>query len=190
MTAAGRVWKLWAHRYEDGKLWHVGARRWVQLHDLDRPLVPVVVEEILGDRYAAEITHYGWDDKRTGHSVPSMIQIRAGLDPKRAMMMLAMCVGIDASNIGNVVPLCITETQEKATACRVVVVRTPGVDSAEQRESCDRLTRDNLRLTEEVNRLRAEIARLGTTPPTPIAPTPPPPGGDDAATRFSLLELD
>lgn len=190
MIAVGRTWKLWAHRYEDGKLWHVGARRWVQLHDLDQPLVPVVVEEILGDSYAAEVTHYGWDDARTDHSVPSMIQIRAGRDPKRAMMMLAMCVGIDASNIGNVVPLRIAETQERVTApaCRVVVVRTS--DAAEQRERCDRLTRDNQRLAEEVAQLRAEISRL-TTQPAP-APTPPapPPDRDDAATRFALLELD
>ena len=188
MIAVGRTWKLWAHRYEDGKLWHVGARRWVQLHDLDQALVPVVVEEILGDRYAAEVTHYGWDDKRADHSAPSMIQIRAGRDPNRALMMLAMCVGIDASNIGNVVPLRITEAQEKATApaCRVVVVRTS--DSAEQRERCDRLTRDNQRLKEEVDQLRAELSRLAAQQaPTPASA---PPHRDDAATRFSLLELD
>ena len=56
----GRTWKLWAHRYESGKLWNIGARRWVEIHQLTHPIVAVLVEEILGDPYAAEVTHYGW----------------------------------------------------------------------------------------------------------------------------------
>lgn len=26
MSEVGRTWKLWAHRYESGKLWNVGAQ--------------------------------------------------------------------------------------------------------------------------------------------------------------------
>ena len=52
----------------------------------------------------------------------------------------------------------------------------------------DRLRRDNQRLSGEVTRLRAEIARLPTRPDEPYVREPV--DLDDAATRFSLLELD
>ena len=52
----------------------------------------------------------------------------------------------------------------------------------------DRLRRDNQRLSAEVTRLRAEIARLPARPDEPRARDPV--DLDDAATRFSLLELD
>ena len=52
----------------------------------------------------------------------------------------------------------------------------------------DRLRRDNQRLSGEVTRLRAEIARLPARPDEPYAREPV--NLDDAATRFSLLELD
>ena len=54
-----RTWRLWAHRYESGELWHVGDRGWVELHQLQDPIVPILVEEVLGDPYAPEVTHYG-----------------------------------------------------------------------------------------------------------------------------------
>lgn len=127
MSAIGRTWKLWAYRYESGKLWHIGERRWVALHQLDHPLVPVLVEEIVGDDlYAPEVTHYGWqyvEGSRYRHGdAPTMIQIRTGndpKDPKRGLMFLNMCFpyGIQASidsGEGNVVALRITERPEEA----------------------------------------------------------------------------
>ena len=123
-TSVGRTWKLWAHRQESGKLWNIGSRRWVEIHQLSHPIVAVLVEEILGDPYAAEITHYGWqyvEGSRYRHGdAPTMIHIRTGndpKDPKRALMFLNMCFtyGLDAaikSGDGNVVALRITERQE------------------------------------------------------------------------------
>jgi hypothetical protein len=126
VTAVGRTWKLWAHRHENEKLWHVGEKRWVALHQLTHPLVPVLVEEILGDPYAPEVTHYGWqyiEGSRYRHGdTPTMIQIRTGddpKDPKRALMFLNMrfpyglAAAIEKGD-GNVVPLRITERQEDA----------------------------------------------------------------------------
>jgi hypothetical protein len=52
----------------------------------------------------------------------------------------------------------------------------------------DRLRRDNQRLSGEVTRLRAEIARMPARPDEPR--TRESTDLDDAATRFSLLELD
>lgn len=126
MSSIGRTWKLWAYRYESGTLWHVGARRWVELHQLSRPLVPVLVEEILDDPYAPEVTHYSWqyaEGSQYRHGdVPTMIQIRTGSDPanpKRSMMFLDMCFpyGLAAAiekGDGNVVALRITERQDDA----------------------------------------------------------------------------
>jgi len=125
-AVVGRTWKLWAYRYENGKLWHIGDRGWVALHQLSNPLVPVLVEEILGDLYAPEITHYGWqyaEGSRYRHGdTPTMIQIRTGndpKDPKRGLMFLDMCFpyGLEAmikNGDGNVIALRITERQEGA----------------------------------------------------------------------------
>jgi hypothetical protein len=124
MTTVGRTWQLYAYRYESGTFHHVGAKGWVRLHQLPHPLVPVLVEEILGDPYVPEVTHYGWqyvEGSQYRHGdAPTMIQIRAGMDPKdpkRSMMLLAMCFayGLDAElerGEGNVVALRITERKE------------------------------------------------------------------------------
>lgn len=115
----GRTWKLWAYRYEDGKLWHIGKRSWVELHQLSRPLVPVLVEEILDDLYAPEVTHYGWQENEGKREVPSMIQVRTGTTVTRSMTFLDMCfpyglkVAIDRGD-GAVVALRITERKEEA----------------------------------------------------------------------------
>jgi len=55
-------------------------------------------------------------------------------------------------------------------------------------EECARLRRDNQRLSSEIGRLRAEVDRLTSGPSAsrPHETT----SADDAAHRFSLLELD
>ena len=119
--SVGATWKLWTHRYESGKLWNVGKREWVKIHGLDHPIIAVLVEEILGDPYADEVTHYGWQNAVGSiyrHSdVPTMIQVRTGSEPARARMFLDMCFpyGVDAAvkrGDGNVVALRITERPE------------------------------------------------------------------------------
>jgi hypothetical protein len=55
-------------------------------------------------------------------------------------------------------------------------------------EECARLRRDNRRLSDEVARLRAQVDRLTASPST--ARQREENALDDAATRFSLLELD
>lgn len=56
-------------------------------------------------------------------------------------------------------------------------------------EECARLRAENRRLTDEVDRLRREVDRLSGRPSGPVAS-----GSrddlDDAALRFSLLDLD
>jgi len=123
----GRTWKLWAYRYENGRHWHIGEKRWVALHQLPHPLVAVLVEEICGgDLFMPQITHYGWqyaEGSRYRHGdTPTMIQIRTGNDPenpRRALMFLDMCFpyGVKASvdsGEGTIVPLRITERTEDA----------------------------------------------------------------------------
>ena len=114
MNTVGRTWELWAYRYESGKLWHVGQHRWVELHYLKCPIVPVTVEEIIGDPYAADVTHYGWLDDEKPDRAPAMIQVRTGTEPARSMMFLDMCFpyGLKAAiehGDGSVVALRITE---------------------------------------------------------------------------------
>lgn len=94
-TMTPRSWQLWAHKYQTGQLWHIGERPWVALHGLPHPIVPVLVEEVLGDPYAPRVTHYGWQyapGSRYRHGdAPTMIQVRSGATPDRAMMLLEMC---------------------------------------------------------------------------------------------------
>jgi hypothetical protein len=124
-VTVGRTWKLWAYRYESGKLWHVGEKRWVELHQLACPIVPVLVEEILGDRFVPEVTHYGWQTTKAhphwSGDKPSMIQVRGGNNPanlRRALMYLSMCFpyGLDAAikhGDGDIIGLRITERAEQ-----------------------------------------------------------------------------
>lgn len=121
MTEIGRTWKLWASRHANDKLWNVGARRFVELHGTSHPIVPVLTEEILGDPYQSEVTHYGWqhvEGSRYRHSdVPVMIQVRTGTEPRRSMMFLDMCFpyGVAAeveAGRGSVLALRITERSE------------------------------------------------------------------------------
>lgn len=74
-----------------------------------------------------------------------------------------------------------------------VSVETPGVPIPPQTalgltEECERLQRDNQRLTGEVRQLRSEIERLTTRQGLPEGRLST--SLDDASQRFSLLELD
>ena len=127
MIQVGRSWDLWAHRYESGSIMNVGAKRWVELHGLTHPIIPVRVEEILGDRYAPEVTHYGWQYAESSPyrhgDTPTMIQRRCGLvshdqRPERALMLLSMCFpyGLEAAvkhGEGSVVALRIEERADE-----------------------------------------------------------------------------
>lgn len=117
MTTIGRTWDLWAHRYASGKFMHPGARGWVELHGIQEPIVPVLLEEILDDLYDVEITHYGWENLTHPRKAPSMVQLRANSDPtcpKRALMLLDICFayGVQAAvdkGEGKILALRITE---------------------------------------------------------------------------------
>jgi hypothetical protein len=115
VSSVGRTWALWAHRYESGELWHIGDRGWVELHQLQDPIVHVLVEEILGDPYVPAVTHYGWQDAEDKPGdPPTMIQVRSGSEPGRALMFLSMCFpyGLDSAirrGDGRLVALRITE---------------------------------------------------------------------------------
>lgn len=124
----GRTWKLWATRRTSksgpraGEIayWNPGEKRWVELHGSDEPTIPVLVEEILGDDYAPEVTHYGWEDAERPRSHPSMIQVRTGASADRAKMFLNMCFpyGLDLAikhGDGKVVALRITERAEETS---------------------------------------------------------------------------
>jgi hypothetical protein len=124
VSTVERTWELWAYRYANGQLLHIGDRWWVELHQLQSPLVPVLIEEVSGDPYAPEVTHYGWryaEGLLQHEDVPTMIQIRLKTDPsdsKHARALLDMCFshGCDvaiARGDGNVVPLRITERKHK-----------------------------------------------------------------------------
>jgi hypothetical protein len=118
VSTIGRTWQLWATRRENGALWNVGARPWVKLHGLKDPIVAVFVEEVLGDPYAPEVTHYAWEYHDKPERSPMMVQIRTGDSPKRAMMFLNMCFayGVKAAidrGEGKILALRITERNEE-----------------------------------------------------------------------------
>jgi hypothetical protein len=128
----GRRWKLWATRRtcvsgpRAGEIvyWYIGTKRWVDLLKSRDPVVPVLVEEVLGNDYAPEVTHYGWEDadqsRESPSMSPSMIQVRTGASADRAMMFLDMCFpyGLKLAvekKTGRVVALRITERAEETT---------------------------------------------------------------------------
>jgi hypothetical protein len=86
-----RTWDLHAHRYDGGRLMHVGPLGFVKAHLLKDPIVAVRAEE-LEDLGSPEATHYGWeylDGSRLADGTPHMIQIRAG--DKNPTGLLDMC---------------------------------------------------------------------------------------------------
>lgn len=57
---------MWAHRYDDGKLYDLGERWWVKIHGLSYPIVEVDVLEVADDDPSA--THWAW--MQTGETEP------------------------------------------------------------------------------------------------------------------------
>ena len=57
-------WIMWAHD-EKGAFFHLGEKRWVELHGIDLPIVEVKVDV---DKNG---TYYGW--LRSNRDVPTMI---------------------------------------------------------------------------------------------------------------------
>lgn len=111
-----RTWELWA--YDDkGTSWHVGAKRWVELHGLSDPLIPVLVEELDCDLVDIEVTHYGWRDADEPAGAPCMIFPRTDAPHLKPHMFLDMCFayGMDVevkAGKGNMVALRITRRVE------------------------------------------------------------------------------
>lgn len=121
MTETPNTWSMHAHRYENGQLWHVGHKRWVQLHGISCPIVAVLVEQMDCDPTSPEVTHYGWWDLATEcqkeSTEPTLIYPRTGRSGRPDItpwMLLGMCFayGIDveaSSGKGRMVCLRITE---------------------------------------------------------------------------------
>jgi hypothetical protein len=66
------IWNLWATRSREDNFWHIGAKRWVELHGLDDPIVPVTVE-ILAEGRHEDDAYYGWQDAGEYDKPPGMI---------------------------------------------------------------------------------------------------------------------
>lgn len=69
MKAAARSWKMWGHEVpaHDGTIeyHHCGDKRWVEIHGLSYPIVPVVLKESKKGKFL------GWLE--TGSDAPCMI---------------------------------------------------------------------------------------------------------------------
>lgn len=65
------MWNLFAHKNKD-RLWHVGEKRWVELHGLSNPIVPVKVT-VIGEGQGPKECYYGWQDVGKYDKPPSMI---------------------------------------------------------------------------------------------------------------------
>lgn len=59
-------WRMFAHRYDDGLLYNLGEKWWVEIHGLSEPVVTVDVREVEDD--SPEGTHWAWI--KTGESEP------------------------------------------------------------------------------------------------------------------------
>ena len=62
---AAMSWDAWAH--EDRVLWHIGEKRWVELHGLDLPIVEVRVTLNPEGRY------WGWQYAGKESELPEMV---------------------------------------------------------------------------------------------------------------------
>lgn len=110
-----RTWNLWAYASRS-TFWHIGAKRWVELHGLSDPIVPVLVEECTGDVLGSEVTHYGWEYTEKPGSVTMIWPRATNNDRLKPWMSLEMCFAygmqaeVDAGK-GNMVALRITRRE-------------------------------------------------------------------------------
>jgi len=113
---APRTWNLYAHASR-GTYWHIGNKRWVELHGLRDPIVPILVEEWVGDVRDPEVTHYGWEDADKPGKVTMIWPRVSNNDRLPPWMSLNMCFAygiqaeIDAGK-GKMVALRVTERSE------------------------------------------------------------------------------
>ena len=94
-----RTWDLHAHRYDGGRLMHVGPLGFVKAHLLKDPIVAVRADE-LEDLDSPEATHYGWEYLNDRHFPPGelhMIQIRAGDKNPTALLDMCFAYGMKAA---------------------------------------------------------------------------------------------
>lgn len=114
----GRSWNLHACASR-GTYWHLSAKRWVELHGLKDPIVPVLAEEWLGEVRDPEVTHYGWEYTDKPGSVTMIwprAKGRADLVPWLSLNMCfayGMQVEIDAGK-GKMVALRVVQTEGSA----------------------------------------------------------------------------
>lgn len=109
----GRAWSLHAHDVR-GTYWHVGERRWVEMHGLTHPIVPVIAREHIGDARDPKVTHYGWEYANKPGRVAMIWPRASGREDISPWMLLGMCftygmqAEIDAGK-GKMVALRITQ---------------------------------------------------------------------------------
>ncbi len=103
MPEPGR-WRMFAHRYADGDLHNLGARRYVEMHGTKLPIVEQDVAEVPdGDPTA---THWGW--MRPNDTQPVMIY------PREVLFRVCFPYGVDvevAAGKGRVVRLAVAEVE-------------------------------------------------------------------------------
>lgn len=113
-----RTWGLWASDNK-GTPWHIGDRRWVELHLSSDPIIAVLVEELDCEPADPAVTHYGWRYTDKPDSTPCMIFPRTDAPHLKPHMFLDMCfaygmeVEVNAGK-GNMVALRITRRELEA----------------------------------------------------------------------------
>lgn len=104
MTESGH-WRMCAHRYENGELYNLGSRRYVEFHGVPKPIVEVDVTEVADDNSTA--THWGW--MRPADTEPVMIY------PREVLFRICFPYGVQAevdAGKGRVVRLAVTEVPD------------------------------------------------------------------------------
>lgn len=108
MSTETPCWRMFAHRcggHNGTYLAHLGERRWVEIHGLEEPIVPVQVREVEHDDPAG--THWGW--LGTGKDTPTMIW------PSRVQFNMCFPYGpaVEAEHgKGRILRLAVTEVTE------------------------------------------------------------------------------
>ena len=98
-------WRMWAHRYDDGKYYDLGEKWWVEIHGLPYPIVEVDVREVGDDDPSA--THWAW--MKTGETEPLFAH------PYRGGLTICFTYGVEIevkNGKGRVVRLAVTEVAD------------------------------------------------------------------------------